>query len=371
MPAPYGVYIHVPWCRTRCAYCAFAVSTDAPRWDRWADGVVNEWSARRTAFPGHANTLYFGGGTPSLAPTESLARLVQAIPLQPGAEITIEVNPGDLSQPRLDAWRDIGIHRFSLGVQTFSPRLARLLSRRHTVHEARALTAMVRASEPSSWSVDIIFGVPGQTPDDFEQDLQAILETSPPHVSLYGLTFEPGTPLTRARDAGRIQAPNDDQWRAMYDRAVDVLGHAGLHRYEVSNFARDGHRSQHNEGTWRAGYYAGLGPSAHGFAPSGIRTRNHTSVDEWLADIAGVTEHPTREEAAVDLILSSLRHVDGLDLGLLHRRCRMRPAPAVVNAIATGGALEIVHNHLGLTVEGFPVADGIVSRLCRSLLPSG
>ncbi len=366
----YGIYVHHPWCRLHCPYCAFTVFTGQASWDRWAEGVCAEWALRRPEFPGAADSVYLGGGTPSLAPVEVLARVLDALPRAPDAELTIEVNPGDVAPERLAAWRALGVHRLSLGVQTFDPRFARLLARGTTVKQARELVAMVAGAGLPTWSVDVIFALPGQTPDDFERDLGAILDTAPPHVSLYGLTFEPGTPLTRAVEGGRLARPDDDAWRAMYDRAVSALRAGGWERYEVSNFARPGHRSRHNEATWRGGYYAGLGPGAHGYAPGGLRSRNHDTLEAWLADPRGEEERPDAGAAAIDLVLSTLRHVDGLPLAALRARTGHTLRPAPVDALLRAGLVYQDSGHVRLTDAGYPLADGVVARLCGALQPA-
>lgn len=371
MPAEptWGAYVHTPWCRLHCPYCNFNVSTRAPRWAAWVAGLRAEWQARAPRFPGRAQTLYLGGGTPSLAPVDVLAEVLDIVPRAPGAELTIEANPGDLTPERLAAWKALGVHRLSLGVQTFDPRFARLLARGHTARQSRELVAMVREAGLATWNIDVIFALPGQSPADFEADLGAILETQPPHVSLYGLTFEPGTPLTRARDRGRIADPTEGDWRAMYDRAVSALEAAGVHRYEVSNFARPGHRSRHNEATWRGGHYVGLGPGAHGYAPDGTRTVGHADLDAWRADPRGTEERPGPAAAAIDLVLSTLRHVDGLPLSTLAADTGHAPEPRTVAALVHAGLLTRRGDHLALTDAGFPVGDGVVSRICESLRP--
>lgn len=365
----WGAYVHTPWCRLHCPYCNFNVSTRPPQWAAWVAGLRAEWALRQPHHPGEAATVYLGGGTPSLAPPEVLADVLSIVPRAEGAELTIEANPGDLTPTRLTTWRELGVHRLSLGVQTFNPRFARLLARGHTARQSRELVAMVREAGLSTWNVDVIFALPGQTPADFEADLHAILETDPPHVSLYGLTFEPGTPLTRARDLGRIASPEEADWRMMYDRAVDALESAGIHRYEVSNFARPGHRSRHNEATWRGGHYVGLGPGAHGFMPDGTRTVGHAGLDAWRADPGGVLERPTPGGAAIDLVLSTLRHVDGLPLDALSERTSHDLHPADVDALIRAGLLVQRGDNIALTDAGFPVGDGVVARICEALRP--
>lgn len=371
LPPEFGIYVHVPWCRTRCPYCAFNVHVDrdAP-WRGWAGAVLRDWRAIAPEFgDGAAHSLYFGGGTPSLAPPEVLAEVVAALPLRPGAEVTVEANPGTLSAAGLEALRAAGVNRLSLGIQTFDARFARLLNRGHTVGQARELVELVRAAGFRSWSVDLIFGLPDQTLADLDGDLDALLAPSPPHVSLYGLTMEPGTPFGRAAEQGRLQAADPERWRAMYDRLVERLGASGLERYEVSNFARPGHRAVHNEAVWRGGPYAGLGPGAHGFTPSGRRTLNRAAPEAWLAQGLEHVEQPTPLEAAIDLALTCLRHADGLDLDELAAKTGHTVPARALAPLLTNGLLERHQSRVRLTHAGYPLADGVVERVVTALAP--
>lgn len=380
----FGVYVHVPWCRTRCPYCAFNVYPDREAtWAPWADGIRAEWAARAADFArgpdDRAHSVYFGGGTPSLAPPEAIAAIVDAIPRAEDAEITLEANPGTIRPERIEAWLAAGVNRVSLGVQTFNPRFAHLLNRGHTVADSGALAAMVAGAGFRSWSVDLIFALPGQGLDDLRVDLDALLARAPPHVSLYGLTFEPGTPFGRAEASGRIRAPDEEIWRAQYDLVVERMTEAGLERYEVSNFARPGHRAVHNEAVWRGGCYAGLGPGAHGYQPDGHRTLNEAEPQRWLGalgDPGATRELPTAEEAAADFVLSTLRHKDGLPLDALWQKTGFRVRRSAVAALLAPprGALPLLEERRGalrLTHAGFPVADGVVSRVIAALSPGG
>lgn len=373
----FGVYVHAPWCRTRCPYCAFNVYPDREaRWERWAEGVVADWEGQRARFVGAAGTaahsVYFGGGTPSLAPPELIRQILDVLPCQEGAEITLEANPGDLSEARIEAWRALGVTRLSLGLQTFNPDFAHLLNRGHTARQSRALAERVARAGLRSWSLDLIFALPGQSLDDLRVDLDEMLALEPPHASLYGLTFEEGTPFGRAAASGRMSAPDPDLWRAMYDGVTEALEAAGLERYEVSNFARPGHRAVHNEAVWRGGFYAGLGPGAHGYEPSGHRTVNTMSPEAWLSVPSETRALPTPAEAAADFVLSTLRHRDGLPLAELTARTGYavrleRLAPLL--RPSGGHAPLLTHDgrSLRLTRAGFPVADGLVERVVDAL----
>jgi oxygen-independent coproporphyrinogen-3 oxidase len=372
----WGAYVHAPWCTSRCLYCAFTVYIDRqPAFADWAEGVAADWAIEAAHFGAAAgapaaHSVYFGGGTPSLVPTAHIARILSLIPRQDGAEVTLEVNPGSIDEAGLRERVDAGVNRLSVGVQTFDPEHARRLGRGHSREEARALLATLPRLPLRSWSFDLIFALPEQRMTELDADLDALLEVGPPHVSLYGLSFEPGTPLTRLRDEGRVQAADPDLWADMYDRIVERLEAAGYERYEVSNFAQPGHRARHNEAVWRGGAYAGLGPSAHGLRPDGARTLRAADLAAWRAQPAGLVERPAPREAAVDRILSTLRHEAGLDLRALCADTGHLPDADEIGRLIRGGALRAGAGRLQLPPGAFPVADGAVRRLVDALRPA-
>lgn len=370
----WGLYAHVPWCRRRCPYCAFYVEVDRETpWDAFVEALLVEYAARRPAFDGPAATVFLGGGTPSRMPVPALSRLLAGLDRVDDAEVTAEVNPEDLDGDWLDGAVAAGVNRVSLGVQTLDPRFARLLNRACTVEQAAQMARRVRSSGVRSWSVDLIFGLPGQSLADLTVDLERLLDLVPPHVALYGLTIEPGTAFERGVRRGRLTPADPDLWREMYDLIVDRLGRDGIVRYEVSNFARDGHRSAHNRLYWTDAPYMGLGPSAHGFWPDGRRYANVADRARWLAapSTSAEEETPTPEQAAIDRLISGLRGVDGVPLAALAARSGRVPDPRHVAALVRRGLLVDDPKVLRLTSEGFPVCDGVVERLIDTLLPVG
>lgn len=362
----WGAYVHVPWCSVRCPYCAFAVDARVVRPERaYTAAVLAQWEAERRHFPGRPDTVFFGGGTPSQADPDELGAILAAIDPAPGAEVSAEVNPGRLDAGRLDQLKAIGVNRVSLGVQSFQPSVARRLGRTHSAREGREVYDRARAIGFRSVSVDLMFAVPGQTMADFGRDLDALAEAPPDHVSLYGLTIEEGTPFARAKDRLGLEPGADDTWRDMYDTAVDRLGELGIEQYEVSNFAGAGHRCRHNEHYWRARPWAGLGASAHGFRPDWTRTRADATVDAYLADPAPVVEEVAPVELAAELIGSTLRHVDGLDLAALHRMTGQ--TVDVPDVLLRQGTLCRVGNFLRIRKKDMPLLDYVASRLCEGL----
>ena len=365
---PWGVYVHVPWCRHRCPYCAFHVDTDAePPWERFVDRVLEDYAARREPFGEAPDTVFLGGGTPSRMPPGPLARLLAGLAPAPGAEITAEANPEDVSPAWLEGALRAGVNRLSLGVQSFDPKVARRLGRGHTAPQAREVAGRVAASGIASWSLDLIFAVPGQPLEDLHSDLDAILATGAPHVSLYGLTLEPGTPLQRLAERGTLRPVDDEVWRAMYEAIVARLQAAGLARYEVSNFARPGHESAHNRLYWTDRPYLGIGPSAHGYAPDGTRWVDLADTAAWLDGAPPAVEHPSPEEAATDLLVSALRGRDGVDLDHLHARTGHFLSASALAPLLAEGLLVARGRRIALGSPGYPVADAVIRHLVRRL----
>ncbi|MCB9665618.1 MAG: coproporphyrinogen III oxidase family protein [Alphaproteobacteria bacterium] len=372
MTPPWGLYVHVPWCRIRCPYCAFHVDPDRgdlPAY-RFVDRVLADVAALRVDYEGTPHTVYLGGGTPSRLPAPALARLLDGLVAPETVEVTCEANPEDVDEAWLEAAVGAGVTRVSLGVQTLDPTDARHLGRAHTPAHAQRAAALVADAVPT-WSADLMFALPDQELADLERDLEALLELGPPHVSLYGLTLEEGTPFARAAAAGRLATPEDETWRAMYAHLVDRLGAAGLVRYEVSNFARPGHEAVHNAGYWALRPYLGVGPSAHGLTPDGRRATMVSDTAAWLAaDRPPVTwEHPQGDEAAADALVAGLRGSAGVDLDLLARTTGHRPRPEAVARLVAGGLLEVVDGRTRLAAEGFFVADAVTGALVQALAP--
>ncbi|MCB9681479.1 MAG: coproporphyrinogen III oxidase family protein [Alphaproteobacteria bacterium] len=370
-PSPWGVYVHVPWCRIRCPYCAFHVDPDrdGPPFDAFVDRVLVEVAARRATFVGDPHTVYLGGGTPSRLPTGALQRLVRGLVAPTTVEVTVEANPEDVDAAWVDAAIAAGVTRVSLGIQTLDPGHARRLGRAHTPAHGRRAAAVLRDAPLASWSADLMFALAGQSPADLDADLDALLALDPPHVSLYGLTIEEGTGYARAAERGALAPVDDDTWRLMLDAIVARLEAAGLHRYEISNFARDGHRSIHNAGYWDDRPYLGVGPSAHGYAPDGRRWADVSDTAAWIAGAAPVVEHPTALEGAADRLVSGLRSLAGLSVTALAARYGHVPDRAVVDRLVAHGLLAVDGAGMRLSPEGLYVADAVTAALVDGLVP--
>ncbi|MBI4639854.1 MAG: radical SAM family heme chaperone HemW, partial [Candidatus Tectomicrobia bacterium] len=267
---PPGLYIHIPFCASRCPYCDFAfVVGKTYLADLYADTVIREFRARlpEVGTSPVFETIYFGGGTPSTVPVEVLGRILNVVRTERGvtenAEITAEANPGD--RPRFAALRELGINRLSLGVQALDDQALKALGRLHNAADAEAAFEAARCGGFQNINLDLIFGIPKQSLEDWLATLDRAIELHPEHLSIYGLTIEVGTAFGRRFERGRLSLPSESDQAAMYEAALDRLMNQGYEQYEVSNFARPGFESRHNLSYWEGVPYLGIGVSAHSF----------------------------------------------------------------------------------------------------------
>jgi oxygen-independent coproporphyrinogen-3 oxidase len=380
VPRP-GLYLHVPFCSAICPYCDFAVTRGGPdRRAAYVEAVVSEagLSAGRWRAAEAFDTLYLGGGTPSILAAGELERLLAALgrhlPVAPGARLFLEANPEDASPGKLAELRALGVSTLSLGVQSFDPRALKFLGRRHTPEAARrAVAAALEAGFPTV-SVDLIFGLPAehQGPTSLERTLEETVALAPHHVSCYQLTFHQGTPFGRGLERGTIRELPEPAQAAAYERVLAVLTAAGYEPYEVSNFARrtpDGadHRSAHNRKYWDHTPYLGLGPSAHSF-DGRCRWWNERDEEAWRRRI-GAGERPVAgeetlsdEELALEALMLGLRTAEGVDLERYRERFGVDLVArnqALVERLAAEGLVAVADGRLRPTLRGFAVADGL------------
>lgn len=361
------LYIHVPFCARRCSYCDFAIAvrTRTPDAD-FVAAIGREWGIRR-AHPAVAgatrlDTLYFGGGTPSRLAPESIARLIDLVadglPLASEAEVTLETNPDDVTTERAAAWRRAGVNRISLGVQSHDPAVLEWMHRTHRAEQVPAAVRTLRDAGFDNISVDLIFALPREVARDWERDLALTLALEPEHVSLYGLTVEPHTPLARWTARGAAHEAGEERYSAEYLAAHRSLCAAGFVHYEVSNAARPGHRARHNSAYWEQRDYLGLGPSAHSFL-DGERSWNTREWVEWQQRMAG-GEDPREGSERLDAGQAALeRWYLGLrtDRGLPWDEVPARHRDAWVEA---GWAVRD-QTRLRLTAEGWLRLDALVT----------
>lgn len=319
------LYLHVPFCARRCSYCDFAIAVrkQVP-WRAFADSVGTELRLRGAAESCDVlRTLYLGGGTPSRLGGDGVERLFeilhQHVRVDADAEVTLEANPEDVTAAAVAAWRRAGVNRVSLGVQSFDDRV---LSWMHRVHDADAAVRAVetlRAGGIDAMSLDLIFAAPDTLERDWSGDVTRLLALAPDHISLYGLTIEPHTPLGRWQARGVVQEASEDLYERQFLESHERLRAAGFEHYEVSNFARPGRRARHNSAYWHNVPYLGIGPSAHGFDGS-ERRWNHAALTAWESALtAGVdpmegSETLTGQNREAEMVYLGLRTIDGLEL---------------------------------------------------------
>jgi oxygen-independent coproporphyrinogen-3 oxidase len=306
----FGVYVHVPFCARRCDYCAFAAWDDRNELtDRYLAALRTEAARLAPELP-PVTSAFVGGGTPSMVPAEGLLAALAQLPLAPGAEVTVECNPDTVDAALVDAYVAGGVNRLSFGVQSMAPHVLEALGRTHDPGNVARCAELARASGLTSWNLDVIYGAAGESLDDWRRTLEDILALEPPHVSAYGLTVEPGTPL--ADDPTRH--PDEDLQADEYELADDLLTAAGLEWYEVSNWARPGHECRHNRLYWSQGEYAGLGCAAHAHR-HGRRSWSLRTPERWIEAV----EAGCSTEAAGEELDPAARRLEGLQLALRTR----------------------------------------------------
>ena len=386
LPVPVGVYLHVPFCRVRCPYCSFNVYTRRGHLaDAYVDALHAELKLRASDLPAGAvvDTIYLGGGTPTLLSPEALAGLVRGVaevlPVVDAPEITVETEPGTTDAGTFAALRSFAT-RVTVGVQSFDDDALQRIGRPHDAATARVALADARAAGFDNIDLDLMFGLPGQDLDAWLDDLRAAVDTGVAHLSLYNLTVEPHTTFATALRKGRLQLPDEDGQAAMLRAALQVCGDAGLEHYETSNFARPGFRSRHNQGYWTGRPYLGLGAGAHGFLPHhgafGVRWWNHRPPQRWIDAVAeGARPEDGREEldrasALLEAVMLGLRQRDGLARGPFAHRFGFDPVERLGPAgprLVDLGLIAIDPDCLKLTEDGVILTDSITETVARQL----
>ncbi len=368
-----GIYIHVPFCQSRCAYCDFYSTTEGGEWkSQYLSALQREMEARRHEVEGRLiDTLYIGGGTPSQLPTDLLCRMFEAVTslftLKPDAEVTVEANPDDVMAEWLGALRQTPVNRISMGVQTFDDGLLSLLRRRHTSAQALEAVALCREAGYANLSIDLIYGLPGQSLEMWRRDLEQAKALAVPHLSAYALQYEPGTVLYRMLEKGLIQEADEELSLEMYSELCRKAARMGMEHYEISNFALPGKRSRHNSSYWQQEPYWGFGPGAHSYDGERTRRWNEPQLKEYLkaeGDVPHGSEELTKEEQYDELVFTRLRTSDGLPMALLSPENRVY-CLRMAEPHLKSGKLRLESGILRLDESGIFVSDDIMSDLMR------
>ncbi|RAI45054.1 coproporphyrinogen III oxidase [Rhodoplanes roseus] len=376
---PFGVYIHWPFCLSKCPYCDFNshvrhVAVDQENYARAFAAEIATTAAR--IGPRAVKTIFFGGGTPSLMKPATLATVLDAVAkhwtIAPDVEITLEANPTSVEAERFRGFRAAGVNRVSLGVQALDDDSLKALGRLHTAAEAMAAVATAR-SIFDRYSFDLIYARPGQSAPAWKQELVRAIGEAAEHLSLYQLTIEPDTPFAALENAGKLSVPGDAVARHLFDVTQEVCAAAGLPAYEVSNHARPGAECRHNLVYWRYGEYAGIGPGAHGRLDVGgkrIATATEKRPETWLAQVEAsghglvVDETVTRPEQADEFLLMGLRLTEGIDPKRFEQIAGRPIDPARVADLLGYGFVETMPSgRLRVTRSGFPILDAVVADL--------
>jgi putative oxygen-independent coproporphyrinogen III oxidase len=378
-PPPLSVYVHLPWCLKKCPYCDFNShelgasknSATLPE-ARYLDALRADLEASLLLVWGRTvQTVFIGGGTPSLFSPRGIERLLSdlrsLLPLAPGCEVTLEANPGTFERERFRAFRQAGVTRLSIGVQSFDDGKLQALGRVHD--RAQAMAAVEEAATSfDTFNLDLMYALPGQTLDELETDLATALEFQPPHLSLYHLTLEPNTAFALRPPV----LPDEDTGAAMLDRLVELTAEAGLQRYEVSAYARAGHRSAHNMNYWQFGDYLGLGAGAHGklsFPHRVLRTIKWREPARYMTEAlaghaASSEEEVSRKALPFEFMLNALRLREGFELALFTERTGLPPS-AIAAGIEKARSMGLLEGHDGPhvrpTVKGFDFLSDLQS----------
>ncbi|MGC8763595.1 MAG: radical SAM family heme chaperone HemW [Acidobacteriota bacterium] len=378
-----GLYVHVPFCTSFCAYCDFyrlQAGRGIPQ--SFDDLLLAEASLHALQRSIRADTLYLGGGTPSLLPPRRLARLLSALArtfgLPSGAEATLEANPETVTEERVVLWLEAGVNRLSVGVQSFRPELLRRLGRRATASQAARALKTAAAGGFRRLSADLLVGVPGQTLKDLQEDLKRASEAPLDHLSLYALDLHPGTPLHGEVAAGRLRLPTEERTARLWERAHEALSAAGWRHYEISNFARGEGECRHNLKYWRGEEYLGLGPSAWS-RMGGVLAGNPRSLERWAREIeAGRIPWETRETLSSrrvreDRLIFGLRLAEGVPLAEVEAlfEGRRQVVEELLQRLEGRGLLHRRGGVLALTPRGFLLSSAILAALLPDRIGQG
>ena len=371
-----GIYIHIPFCKSRCKYCDFFSTTHLEERAQYVAALLEEWRMRAHEVKEPIHTIYIGGGTPSMLDDSSLQLIIEAIrresslnstaisePLQDDEamlqEITMEANPGDITLERAQAWRKMGINRLSIGVQSMDDELLQLIGRRHTAEQARKAVAAAQAAGFDNISIDLMYALPSQTMEQWQKDVAEALQMGVQHISTYGLIYEEGTVLMTLLDHGVIEAVDEDTEMQMYDYLVEQLAANNFEHYEVSNFALSNRQSRHNSSYWNNTPYIGLGAGAHSYDGQ-VRQWNISDLDTYIAQAMAHQLQPEKE-----VLSEEQRHTERVMLGLrtnsgigIDEIDRSKAQPYIAQ-----GMLIEKDNRIVATTKGYHILNRIIEDL--------
>ncbi len=365
------LYLHVPFCIRKCIYCDFySVPDSLERIDDYVAALCKEIESRKASV-GLLEAVYIGGGTPSILEEKHFSQIMNAIrnncSFRGDAEISVESNPGTLTGPKIGAMLASGINRISIGIQSFNDEELVLLGRMHSSEEATSAVIAAREGGFRNLSIDLIYGLPGQTAENWQDTLGKAIDLRPEHISAYELTPEKETPLFHMLEKSELVMPDDDVIADMYYQTIDTLARAGYEHYEISNFAMPGFRCRHNINYWDRGEYLGIGAGAHSFVEA-TRSSSVADVNKYIVAIRNSEPPVTEDSVETDLdalketIFLGLRKTEGFDIRLVPDR-QMDRMKQALRDLSQQGLIEISGNMLSLTRKGLMLCNEVIVRL--------
>ena len=362
-----GLYVHVPFCVRKCNYCDFASFSD---FDNFREKYINKLASEIRSYKDKGlslNTVFFGGGTPSLLSAREIDLINDAIrdtfSVNSDCEFTLEVNPATLTPDKLSCFIDAGVNRFSIGIQSIHQNELKILGRIHSFEDFLSTYKMIRARGVDNVSVDLMFGLPEQTTDSFKATLAKILSLEPEHISAYGLIVEEGTPFFKERK--NLRLPTEDIEREMYFTACEILYKSGYEHYEISNFAKPGKRCLHNMKYWQNEEYVGVGLSAYSYL-DGVRYGNSRKKEEYFLDLGRDYDKVSDADEAFERVMLALRLSDGISLADYEKRYGYSffvGREEKIKILAQNGFLTVNSERIRLTEKGFWVSNTLITDL--------
>lgn len=384
-----GIYVHIPFCKSRCIYCGFYSTTLEKMQDRYVKALTNELSLRSDYISARVRTIYIGGGTPSILTEENMTLLCQALLKRAGEgvdEFTVECNPDDVTEDYAAMLVRNGVNRVSMGAQSFSDQRLRFLRRRHKADDVERAVSVLRKAGIKNISIDLMFGFPQETLTEWESDLDKAISFGVEHISAYSLMYEEGTPLYTMLENGKIEEIDEDLSRAMYDSLINKLTSAGYEHYEISNFSRQGYHSRHNSSYWDGTEYLGIGAAAHSYNGNSRQwnisdARKYTDIlstnslpDVHTADIFShnnllysfIEEKETLSDTEKynDIVTTALRTRKGINLSILKESDRSFLLTSAADDIKRGNLI-LEKKHLHLTIKGLYISDAVMVNLIK------
>lgn len=368
----FGIYIHIPFCVKKCSYCDFvSFCSDEKTWEQYTNAVVCEIENKKIENPKKVTTIYIGGGTPSLIPENYIVKIINTVKsrfkIEESAEITIEANPGTVTEKKLVAYKNVGINRISIGLQSAEDRILKLIGRIHNYQTFLSTYNLTRNIGFENINVDLMLAIPTQTKEELLNTLNKVIELKPNHISLYSLIVEENTEIKKALEVGKLEYVDEKVEREMYWKTKRILEKNGYFHYEISNFAKRGFESKHNMDCWNQEEYIGFGIAAHSYI-NNKRFSNISNLEEYIKNIneenfeknIELHENQTKQDKMKEYMMIGLRKIDGISISEFERRFRISPLfyfRFEIDKLVKENLLEVDLDYIKLTKKGLDFAN--------------